>query len=385
MTNIPLVDLTAQYHSIKQEINETIQGVINRGNFILGAEVKALETEIAAYCGTNYAIGVASGTDALHLALLACGIGPGDEVITTPFTFIATAEAIARCGAVPVFTDIEPQTYNIDTRNIEAKITDRTRAILPVHYAGRACDMDAIMDIANRHGLKVVEDAAHAVEATWKGRKVGGLGHCASFSFYANKNITTAEGGMAVTNDAALAERMRMLSLHGVSADAWRRFHADGPAHVQVMEAGYKYNMTDIQAALGLGQLAKIDAYHRRREELWRTYDEALADLPLILPAAVEPECRHARHLYTVLVDNENASVDRDELRAALKARNIGTGLHYIALHLHPFYQERFGLERGKFPNAEFISDRTLSLPLSPRVTDEDAQDVVEALGAILT
>jgi dTDP-4-amino-4,6-dideoxygalactose transaminase len=240
------------------------------------------------------------------------------------------------------------------------------------------------MEIAQRRGLKVIEDAAHALEAAWKGRRAGSIGDCGAFSFYATKNVTTAEGGMAVTADAALAERLRTLSLGGTSADAWKRFQADGPSHVQVVEAGYKYNMTDIQAALGLKQLEKVERYLERRDRLWRFYDEALAGLPLIRPAPTVSGCRHARHLYSLLVDTERTSLTRDALREELKKRRIGTGVHYIALHLHPFYQRQYGYRAGQFPNAEYLSDRTFSVPLSPRVTEADARDVVEALRDIL-
>lgn len=349
-----------------------------------GPRVKEFERRFADYVSAERAVAMNSCTAGMHLALHVLDIGPGDEVITTPLTWCATANVIVHRGATPVFVDVDRETGNILPDRIEAAVTDNTRAIIPVHYAGRACDMDAIMSIAARHNLRVIEDAAHAIEATWKGRKIGTIGDVTCFSFYPNKNITTGEGGMASTNDPAIADRIHMLSLHGVSADAWKRFRSDGPAHVEVIEAGYKYNMTDIQAALGLGQLAKIEEHHARREELWRFYDESLADLPLTLPAPAGEGCRHARHLYTVLVDPTRAGMDRDAVRHKLRELNIGTGLHYIALNLHTFYRQRFGTHEGQFPNAEFISDRTLSLPLSARVTDEDARDVVEALRTVL-
>ncbi len=367
----------------EDEIEEVVAALRSGWNGT-GPRAHEFERRFAEYVGARCAVALNSCTAGLHLGLKVLGIGPGDEVITTSLTWCATANVIVHVGAKPVFVDVDRRTGNIAPEHIEAAITEKTRAIMPVHYAGRACDMDAIMDIARRHALRVVEDAAHAIESTWKDRKIGSVGDMAAFSFYANKNITTAEGGMATTDDPKLAERVRVLSLHGVSSDAWKRFHSDGPARVEVIEPGYKYNMTDLQAAMGLRQLEKIDAYHRRREELWRYYDQALADLPLGLPAPVEPGCRHARHLYTVLVDRESAGIGRDELREALKRKNIGTGLHYLALHLQPFYQQLLRMRRGELPNAEFISDRTLSLPLSPRLTDEDARDVVSALHEIL-
>jgi len=349
-----------------------------------GPRVRKFEERFAEYIGVRHAVAVNSCTAALHLSLHALNIGPGDEVVTTPLTWCATANVIVHRGATPIFADVELETGNMDPNRIEDLITERTKAIMPVHYAGRPCDMDAILDIAKRKNLAVVGDAAHAVEAEWRGRKVGALGRTAGFSFYPNKNITTIEGGMLTTDDTAIAERAHMLSLHGVSSDAWRRFQADGPAHVSVEEAGYKYNMTDVQAALGLGQLAKVEAHLRRREEIWTKYDRALADSPLITPPKPKEGTRHARHLYTVLVDEKHARMDRDGLRAALKARNIGTGLHYIGLTLHPFYRERYGTRRGQCPNADYFSDHTLSLPLTAGMSDADVCDVIEALKEIV-
>jgi len=363
----------------EDEIAEVV-ATLRSGWIGSGPRVKLFERRFEEYVGVRHAVAVNSCTSALHLALHVLGVGPGDEVITTPYTWCSTSNVIVHRGAWPVFVDVERATGNLDPARIEPAVTERTRAILPVHLGGRACDMDAIMEIAQRRGLKVIEDAAHALEATWKGRRAGSIGDCGAFSFYATKNVTTAEGGMAVTADAALAERLRTLSLNGTSADAWKRFQADGPAHVQVLEAGYKYNMTDIQAALGLKQLEKVERNLEHRERLWRFYDEALAGLPLIRPAPAEAGCRHARHLYSLLVDTERTSLTRDALREELKKRRIGTGLHYIALHLHPFYQQQFGYRAGQFPNAEYLSDRTFSVPLSPRVTEADARDVVEAL-----
>lgn len=370
---------------ISEDEIEEVVATLRSGWIGTGPRVKAFEERFAAYVGARHAIALNSCTAGLHLSLRVLGIGVGDEVITSPLTWCATANVAVHVGAKPVFVDVDRRTGNVEPDRVEAAVTDRTRAIVPVHYAGRACDMDAIMAIARQHNLHVIEDAAHAIETTWKGKKIGSLGGLTTFSFYANKNITTAEGGMTTTNDTELAERMRMLSLHGVSSDAWKRFRADGPAHVHVVEPGYKYNMTDIQAALGLRQLEKVTRYHQHREKLWNYYNQALAELPLTLPAQPEPDCTHAYHLYTPLLDTDRAGMNRDELRQALKDRNIGTGLHYIALHLHPYYQRLLGHERGQFPNAEYISDRTFSLPLSPKVSDADARDVVEALRGILS
>ena len=271
----------------EDEIAEVV-ATLRSGWIGSGPRVKQFERRFEEYVGVRHAVAVNSCTSALHLALHVLDIGPGDEVITTPYTWCSTANVIVHRGARPVFVDVDRATGNMDPARIEPAVTKRTRAILPVHLGGRACDMDAIMEIAQRRGLKVIEDAAHALEATWKGRRAGSIGDCGAFSFYATKNVTTAEGGMAVTADAALAERLRILSLNGTSADAWKRFQADGPSHVQVVEAGYKYNMTDIQAALGLKQLEKVERYLEHRDRLWRFYDEALAGLPLIRPAPAE-------------------------------------------------------------------------------------------------
>ncbi len=367
----------------EDEIAEVV-ATLRSGWIGSGPRVKQFERRFEEYVGVRHAVAVNSCTSALHLALHVLGVGPGDEVITTPYTWCASANVIVHRGARPVFVDVERATGNLDPALIEPAVTERTRAILPVHLCGRACDMDAIMEIAQRRGLKVIEDAAHALEATWKGRRAGSIGDCGAFSFYATKNVTTAEGGMVVTADAALAERLRTLSLSGTSADAWKRFQADGPALVQVVEAGYKYNMTDIQAALGLKQLEKVERYLESRERLWRFYDEALAGLPLIRPAPAAAGCRHARHLYSLLVDTERTRLTRDAVREELKKRRIGTGVHYVALHLHPFYQRQYGYRAGQFPNAEHLSERTFSVPLSPRVTEADARDVVEALREVL-
>ena len=366
----------------EDEIAEVV-AALRSGWIGTGPRVHEFESRFAEYVGARHAVALNSCTAGLHLALKVLGVEPGDEVITTPITWCATANVIVHVGAKPVFVDVDRRTANIDPAAVRAAVTPRTKAILPVHFAGRACDMDALGQIARGRGLRLIEDAAHAVETTWKGRKVGTLGDAASFSFYANKNITTAEGGMVVTDDPEAAERMRRLSLHGVSADAWKRFRADGPAIVQVVEPGFKYNMTDLQAALGLRQFDKIGRYHQRREELWNFYQRELAGLPLILPAPPDPGCRHAYHLFTVLVD-DSAGIGRHDLRERLKAMNIGTGMHYLALHVQPYYRDAWGYRRGQFPNAEFISDRTLSLPFSPAVSDQDAQDVVDALRAVL-
>jgi dTDP-4-amino-4,6-dideoxygalactose transaminase len=312
--------------------------------------------------------------------MVVSGVGPGDEVITTPMTFCATANAVLHTGAVPVFVDVDPATGNIDPERIASAVTPRTKAILPVHYAGRPCRMDRIEAIARTHGLLVIEDAAHAIEASYQGRRIGTIGNLTCFSFYVTKNVVTAEGGMVTTDDADLAAKIKMYALHGMSKDAWKRFSDEGYKHYEVTFPGFKYNMTDLQAALGIHQLARIERNWKRRDEIWARYDEAFAGLPLERPAATGPGVVHARHLYTVLLDTETIGKTRDRVLDELIRLNVGTGVHYTALHLHRYYRERFGFHEGMFPHAERIGQRTLSLPLSVKLTDEDVGDVIGAM-----
>jgi dTDP-4-amino-4,6-dideoxygalactose transaminase len=323
---------------------------------------------------------VNSCTAALHLSLLAAGVEAGDEVVTTPLTFCATANTIIHAGGLPVFADVDPRTGNLDPAAAAAAITSRTRALLPVHYAGRAIEMGAFRTLAGPGGLALIADAAHCVEGRIAGTPVGSLADFTCFSFYATKNLTTGEGGMVTTGDERAAAFMRTASLHGLSRDAWQRYAPGGRSDYDVVMAGFKYNMMDLQAAIGLHQLAGIEARLAQREVIWRAYDTGLAGLPLVLPQAVPAGDRHARHLYTVLVDDRLAGVTRDELQRRLTARGIDTSVHFRALHLHPYYQERFGYERGMFPNAESISDTTLSLPLSAAMTTGTVHRVIEAV-----
>jgi dTDP-4-amino-4,6-dideoxygalactose transaminase len=295
-------------------------------------------------------------------------------------TFVATANAVLHAGGTPVLVDVDRATGNVDPDAIAAAIGPRTRAVVVVHFAGRPCDMERVMALAARHDLRVIEDCAHAIETEYRGRKAGTLGDVGCFSFYVTKNVVTGEGGMAITGERALADRLRTLALHGMTKDAWRRFSDKGYVHYDVVEAGFKYNMMDLQAAIGIHQLQRVEASWKRRLAIWRRYDEALADLPLFLPPAPEPGTRHALHLYTVLVDGDRTPVERDELLARLNARQIGTGVHYRAVHVQPLYRERFGYRPEQLPNAAWISERTLSLPLSPKLTDGDVEDVIGAL-----
>ena len=316
--------------------------------------------------------------------MIVAGLKPGDEVITTPMTFAATANAILHTGASPVFVDIELSSMTIDPGLIEEKLSPKTKAILPVHLCGRPCNMDRIMGIAKKHNLLVIEDAAHAIEAQYKGKKIGTIGDMTVFSFYVTKNLVTGEGGMVTTDNDEYAEKIQTYGLHGMSKGAWRRYSDEGFKHYQIIFPGFKYNMMDIQAALGIHQLKRLEAGLARREEIWKRYDEAFKDLPLVTPAPPEKNTRHARHLYTILVKLEDVKADRDTIQQALHEENIGTGIHYISLHLHQYYRERYGFKPDDFPKALYVSERTISLPLSTKLTDDDVQDVIEAVKKVM-
>ncbi|WP_376791070.1 DegT/DnrJ/EryC1/StrS family aminotransferase [Thermoflexus sp.] len=365
---------------LPEEAIQAAVEVLRSGWLGTGPRVAAFEEEFARYIGTPFAVAVGSCTAALHLALRLAGVGPGDEVITTPMTFAATANVIVHVGARPVFADVDPLTGNLDPEAAEAAITPRTRAIIVVHYAGRPCEMDAFTDLCRRHGLFLIEDAAHALEASYKGRKVGALGDAAAFSFYPTKSLTTGEGGMLTTASGEWAERARVLRLHGLSRDAWRRYRDEEFPDYEVLEPGYKYNMTDIQAAIGLAQMPYLEAWLGRRERLWHLYNDGLKNLEGI---SLPPEDRrivHARHLYTIRVNRRQAPFSRDELIRLLHQAGIGTGIHYKALHLHRFYREAFGYRPGMFPNAERISEETLSLPLTAHMDESDVLYVIDTL-----
>jgi dTDP-4-amino-4,6-dideoxygalactose transaminase len=372
---------------IEEDDIAEVVATLRSGWIGMGPRTVQFEQDFAAYVGAKHAIAVNSCTAALHLALIAAGVGPGDEVITTPLTFAATANVVVHLGATPIFADINRRTQCIDPASVAAKITPRTKAIMPVHMLGRPAEMDALLDLAAMHHLTIVEDAAHAVETVYKGRHVGTIGHFTAFSFYANKNVTTAEGGMLTTEDDEAADRIRMLRLHGISKDAWKRYSADGFTPYELVEPGYKYNMLDLTAALGLGQLRRVEENWQIRERFVALYNEGLSEIPGIEIPALEPlgpGDRHAWHLYPILLDIDQLTIDRNGFIDALQARNIGSGIHYTALHLQGYYRERFGFRRGDLPEAEYVSDRTVSLPLSPAMTDQDVDDVIEAVAEII-
>lgn len=348
-----------------------------------GPRVAQFEREFSSYKGRGHAVAVNSCTAALHVSLLAAGIGPGDEVITTPMTFCATVNAIIHAGATPVLVDIDPATLNLDPNRVESAITPKTRALLPVHFAGRPCDMGAICDVAAQHDLRVIEDCAHAIEAEHRGQKIGTFGDFGCFSFYATKNVTCGEGGMVLARHEGDAARLKSLALHGLSHDAWRRFGDGGYRHYFVTSAGFKYNMMDLQAAIGLHQFRRVDTNHRKREAIWRKYSHALSDLPIDLPPAPEPYDRHAYHLFTIQVDSASG-LTRDDFLDAMTARRLGVGVHYLSLPEHPFYQQRFGWRPEDFPHAMRFGRRTVSLPLGPKMTSADVDDVIAAVRGII-
>lgn len=366
--------------SIGEEEIQAVNQVLRSGWITTGPQNHALEQRFAEAVGCRHAIAVASATGGMHLALLALGIGPGDEVITPSQTWVSTANMICLLGATPVFVDIDRDTLMTDAARIEAAITPRTRAIVPVHYAGAAADMDPIHALAQRHGIAVIEDAAHAAGTRYRGRPVGSQG-TAIFSFHAIKNMTCAEGGMFVTDDDALADRVRMLKFHGLGVDAYDRLTHGRKPQAQVIEPGFKYNLTDINAAIALVQLDRLDAINARRAELAAAYSERLAGLPVQPLALPDYPHHHAWHLYILRIDAERCGIDRDGFMQALQQRGIGTGIHFIGSHLHSYYRQRF--PDVQLPNTEWNSARLCSIPLFPDMTTGDFDRVVDAIETI--
>lgn len=364
-----------------EAINEVVK-CLKTGWIGTGPRAAEFETAFAAYKGVQGGLALNSCTAALHLSLLVAGIKPGDEVITTPMTFCATINTILHAGGTPVLADVDPETMNIDPDAIERCITPRTRAILPVHFAGRACDMDRIMDIARRHNLKVIEDCAHAIETEYKGKKAGTFGDFSCFSFYSTKNIVTGEGGMLFARRKEDLARAKILGLHGMSKDAWKRFGGEGFKHYEVTECGFKYNMMDMQACLGIQQLKRVEEYWDRRASIWEQYMEAFDGLPVDLPAPVEARTRHAYHLFTLLIDEERAGISRDEFVDHMTHNGVGVGVHYLSLPEHPYYQQALGWRPEDYPNAYRIGRQTVSLPISAKLSSADVADVIAAVSS---
>jgi len=369
----------------EEEIAEVID-TLRSGWISTGPKTKRFEDDFAQYMGPGIeALAVSSATAGLHLALEAVGIGPGDEVITTPYTFTATAEVIRYLRADPVFVDVRPETLNIDPNKIEEAITARTRAIIPVHFAGLSCEMDSILRIARQHALKVVEDAAHALPTTWKGQRIGTLESDATvFSFYATKTLATGEGGMIVTRDAAIAQRVRIMRLHGIDRDAFDRYTSKKPGwFYNVVAPGFKYNMTDIAAAIGIHQQRKLERFARRRAVMARRYDEALRGLALQIPPDAPAGETHAHHLYVVRL-NDDACVSRDEFINKMASAGIGTSVHFIPLHLHPYWRNTYRLRAEQFPHATQAFNHVVSLPLYTRMTDASQERTIRVIRSIL-
>ena len=367
----------------EEEIDEVVK-TLRSGWITTGPRTKEFERRFAAYVNSRHAIAVNSCTGGLHVALAAAGIGPGDEVVVPTMTFCATANVVVHLGATPIIVDVEPDTLNIDPQCLDAAITRRTKAVIPVHLYGHPCEMDRINDITEAHDVLVIEDAAHAVAAEWRGRRIGSFSLATAFSFYATKNLTTAEGGMITTDDDDYAERMRILSLHGISRDAWKRYSAEGSWYYEVSVPGFKYNLTDLQAALGLHQLSRLEDMTCRRAKLAGQYRAGLSGLPEVELPIVRPGIRHAWHLYPIRLRPELLTIDRARFIEQLKSEGIGTSVHFIPLHRHPYYRDRFHFQPSYFPVADAAYERLISLPLYPRMTDSDVSDAIEAVRRVV-
>jgi dTDP-4-amino-4,6-dideoxygalactose transaminase len=363
----------------EEEIAEVVD-TLRSGWVTTGAKTQRLERDLAERLGVPSVLALASGTAALHLALRVCGVQPGDHVIVPTYTFTATAEVVTYLGARPLLADVDPITCNLTAETLDRALTGRTRAVMPVHIAGLPCDMDPILALARGRGLAVVEDAAHALPASYKGRRVGTIGDATAFSFYATKNLTTGEGGALTLADPARMDEARILALHGISRDAWKRYSAAGTWRYEVLDGGYKYNLSDLAASLGIHQLRKLDGFHARRGELVRRYGAGLRDLPAVRVPTELPGTEHAWHLYMLRVRPEVLTIGRDQFIEELRARNVGTSVHFIPLHLHPYYQRTWGYRQGDFPGAEAAFANAISLPLYPAMRDTDVDDVLEAI-----
>lgn len=370
---VPLVE--------QDEIDGVVQ-VLKSGWLSTGPKTQELEERLKSYVGAKNAVALNSCTAGMELSLLVAGVRQGDEVITTPMTFTATANVIVHRGAVPVFADIDKHTMNIDPADIERRITRRTKAILPVHYAGQPCEMSEIRDIAERHGLIIIEDAAHALGAEYQRQKIGNIGDATAFSFHVHKNITTAEGGMVTTDNDEWAQKIRIMRLHGMSKDAWGRV-SESKMHYDVVFPGYKYNMADTQAVMGLIQLGKLESYIKTRQKYAKIYTEAFQQIPQIKVLQRIDGIRHAECMYVIMLELERLKIDRDEFIRCLQAENIYPSVHYRAVHLHSYYRDTFGYKKGDYPIAEDASDRLLTLPFSPKLTEDDVRDVIAAVDKI--
>ena len=368
----------------KEELKEVLE-TIRSGWWGTGPKVQQFEADFSKYSKARYAVAVNSATAAMHLGLNILGVKEGDEVITTPLTFVSTANVILHCGAKPVLADVDEQTGNIDPQEISNKITKKTKVIIPIHLYGRPCQMDEITKLAKKHQLYVLEDAAHATETWYKGKKIASISDMTAFSFYVTKNVATGEGGMLTTNNKEWAEKAKVRRLHGISADAWKRYSSEGYRPYEAIYPGYKYNLTDIQASLGIHQLRRAEANLKIRNKYWQMYNHAFNQIKGVLPPAPdEKNIVHARHLYAISLELNKLKINRNKFIDALKAENIGAGVHFTALHLHKYYKKTFGFKKGDFPRAEWIGERTVSLPFYPHMTEKDVKDVIKAVEKIV-
>ena len=349
-----------------------------------GPKVHQFEKLISKYKKIKNTVAVNSCTAALHLSLLAINIKKDDEVILPSMTFAATANAIIHAGGIPVFVDCKIGTMNIDIDDIVKKITKKTKAIIPVHFAGRPCEMDSIMQISKKYKLKIIEDCAHAIETKYKGKFAGTFGDIGCLSFYVTKNVVTGEGGALITNNSKYADRIKILALHGLTQNAWSRFSDKGYSHYKVVAPGFKYNMMDIQASIGIHQLNKVSNSWRKRKKIWELYNKEFQNMPFIKLDPIENYMIHAYHLYIILLDTRHINISRDAFLEKMRKLNIGVGVHYTALHLQPYYKKKYKYKKGDLKNTEFISDRTVSLPLSPNLSIKDQRDVIDAVKSIV-
>jgi len=368
----------------KEELKEMLE-TVRSGWWGTGPKVHKFEEDFKKYAQAKQAVAVNSATAAMHLGLNILGVKAGDEVITTPLTFVSTANVILHCGAKPVFADVNKQTGNIDPGEIEKKITKKTKAIIPVHLYGRPCQMDEITKLAKKHKLYLLEDAAHATEGWYKGKKIGSISDMTAFSFYVTKNVATGEGGMLTTDNKEWAEKAKVRRLHGISADAWKRYSSSGYKPYEGIYPGYKYNMMDLQASLGIHQLKRAKANLKIRNKYWEIMTQAFSQFDGVIPPVPdEKNIVHARHLYAINLELEKLKINRNQFIDALKAENIGAGVHFTALHLHKYYKKTFGFKKGDFPRAEWIGERTVSLPFYPHMSEKDVKDVIKAVKKIV-
>lgn len=373
---------------IEEEAISSVVESLRSGWIGTGPKTQQFERDLESFLSVKHCIVLNSCTAALHLAMKSLGIGPGDEVLVPTFTFCATANSVLYVGGTPVFVDIDPATLNLDIKGIEKKITPKTKAIIPVHIAGLPCDMDAIMAIAHKHKLLVIEDSAHAIEGQYKGKKTGTIAELGCYSFYVTKNITTAEGGAIVTNNSDRIEYLRQASLHGLNVDAWKRFSAAGFKPYEVSTLGFKYNMTDMQSALGLVHLKKVHEYLERRNQIWQSYQKAFADLPITLapeiPTSYSSGSTHSRHLYIIRLQLDKFKTTRDRILNAIQAEGIGSGIHYKPLHLHEFYKKTLSYRTDEFTHANKIADEILSIPITHKLTEQDCSDIINAVSKVV-